>query len=144
MKTKAFIFAVMVAIFSAMPVSSQTAQENFDKGMKHFDQKEYSQAIECFDAAIKIEPDFSVAFLERGIAKLLNQEYRGAIYDFNKVIELDPENCEAYLYRSKAKEKTGDPEGAKKDKENQISCWKNLVKKKETRIWYRFLSMKKN
>jgi len=116
MKTIKLLFITLLALVVYNPIWSQTAHEYYNQGNKHLDQKEYTESIQSFDAAIELNTGFSKAFLRRGVAKLYNEEYFGAIEDFDKVIELEPDNYEAYWYRSKVKEIIGDTMGANKDK----------------------------
>jgi len=117
MKTTTIIIITVLAVFFTNSVKSQSVQEDFEKGIKYLDQKEYPQAIQIFDSVIKAEPEFARAFLMRGISKLCNEEYFGAIEDFDKAIELEPDNYKSYLFRSMANEKVGDLKGAVMDKE---------------------------
>lgn len=45
------------------------------------------ESIEDFDKVIQIDPDFGIAYLNRGISKALSEDMGGACNDWNKAIE---------------------------------------------------------
>ncbi len=49
--------------------------------------------------AIEINPNFTDAYHDRGLAKDKLQDYSGAIQDYNKAIELNPNSSDAYYNR---------------------------------------------
>ena len=51
----------------------------------------YSQAIEDFNKAIKINPSYTETYSNRGHAYAVLGNYRQAIEDFNKAIEINPD-----------------------------------------------------
>lgn len=51
-------------------------------------------AIELFDEAIELNPNFGAAYHERGRAKLLNGDKDGSIEDMKKSLELNPKEGE--------------------------------------------------
>jgi len=51
----------------------------------------------------EINPNFTDAYHDRGIAKVNLQNNKGAIQDFNKAIELNPNYAKAYYNRGIAK-----------------------------------------
>ncbi len=61
-----------------------------------FEQGDYEGAIEMFNQAIELKPDFSYAYNNRGYAKLKLGDFKGARKDINKALALDPENSYAY------------------------------------------------
>ena len=52
--------------------------------------EDYESAIENFTKAIKLKPDYSEAYNNRGIAYTGKGDYEKAIEDYNTAIELDP------------------------------------------------------
>ena len=63
----------------------------------------YEEAIKDYDKAIELDPDYSDAYNNRGLAKYYLDKYGEAIKDFNKVIELTPNYTNAYYDRGNAK-----------------------------------------
>ena len=56
--------------------------------------KRFKEAIECCNAAIKIYPDFSIAYSIMGDAHMFLNEHKSAIDVFTKALKLDPNNSE--------------------------------------------------
>ena len=53
-------------------------------------------AIADYTRAIELNPDYAMAYNNRGIAHLQKREYDKAIADYSKAIELDPDYAVAY------------------------------------------------
>jgi lipoprotein NlpI len=67
----------------------------------------YDKAIEDFDKAIELVPNYANAYANRGSIYAYNGLYDKAIADFGKVIELDPKYAIAYNERGIAYEDKG-------------------------------------
>ena len=65
-----------------------------------FNEKDTSKAIELYNQAIDIKPDFSEAYNNRGILRKDLNDQEGALQDYNKAIELDPNNEGKYNNRA--------------------------------------------
>jgi len=114
MKNKAIpVVMVLIGVYIFAPiVSAETAEEWNEKGISfgtagedeiYFLGKagECEKAIECFDKAIELDPNYAEAYNNRGLVyyRCLNQ-YERAIEDFNKSIELNP-HCGNPAYDSR-------------------------------------------
>jgi tetratricopeptide (TPR) repeat protein len=64
---------------------------------------------------IAADPDFYLAYNNRGVARYRLEDFEGAIEDFSKAIDLAPDSALAYNNRGLARVKTKDLEGAVKD-----------------------------
>jgi len=64
---------------------------------------------------IAANPDFYLAYNNRGVARYRLEDFESAIEDFSKAIELAPDSALAYNNRGLAKVKTKDLDGAVKD-----------------------------
>jgi len=62
--------------------------------------KQYDSAIIYLDRAIKLKPDFTSAWFNRGIGKINIKNYEGAKSDFNKVLEIEKGHTGAYIMRA--------------------------------------------
>ena len=88
---------------------TQLAVSQYNKlGLRRIDERKYEEAIAAFTEAIKIEPDESSNYQNRGAAKemLLSQsgattlnEYEGVIADYTEAINLDPNTPVSYYQR---------------------------------------------
>ncbi len=69
--------------------------------------KDYVGAIDDYNKAIELYPNYAIAYYNRGGAKYDLQDYAGAIEDYNKAIELDPKCKHFYYFRGLAKKHLG-------------------------------------
>lgn len=94
----------------------------------------YQEAIQDFDAAIGLIPDFAIVYYNRGnayyrwdIAKRKNddtgivQDFARTIQDWNKVLEFNPDFVDAYVNRGIAKAKRRDYVAAIQDYTDAIN-----------------------
>ena len=58
-----------------------------------------------------IDPYYSKAYFNRGVAKSILKMYKESITDFTKVIQLDPTDTEAYNSRGRARFESNDKKG---------------------------------
>ena len=61
------------------------------------DPSKYMRSIEDFNQALRIDPQFANAYLNRGAAYLSQGDYQRAIDDFNRAIQIKPQSVMAYL-----------------------------------------------
>ena len=66
------------------------------KGITMFDNKEWFDAENCFNTAIRISPANFKAFYNRGKLRLKTEETEGAIADLDKATSLKPEHAKAH------------------------------------------------
>ncbi|WP_232224244.1 serine protease [Mastigocladopsis repens] len=59
-------------------------------------QKDYEKAIADFTQAIRLKPDFALAYNNRGFARLQEKDGKGAMEDFKQAIAIKPDLAEAY------------------------------------------------
>jgi tetratricopeptide (TPR) repeat protein len=75
----------------------------------------YKSAIDNYNIAIQCNPQDEVAYINRGIARVVIGEYETAIEDLNKVLQINPQNAQAYAERGLARAMIGDNEAAIED-----------------------------
>jgi PGF-CTERM protein len=80
---------ISLCIFAPI-VTATTAEEWNEQGFRFLESGDYEKAIECFDKAIELNPNYTDAYLNRGLAYLYLEQNERAIEDFEKVIELNP------------------------------------------------------
>jgi tetratricopeptide (TPR) repeat protein len=71
--------------------------------------------IQKWTDEIRLYPENSLAYVNRGMARHLTGDFREAIADFSKAIELDPNSSVAYNDRGLSKVKSKDFDGAVRD-----------------------------
>lgn len=89
---------------------------------------EFEAAVTDFTAVVEIKPDFSWAFIKRGMAYGQMGLSAAAIADFTHVIETDPKNGYAYYARGREYWATGDYLKAKEDYDRAVKLdpqWKD-------------------
>ncbi len=89
--------------------------EKLDKGIEERAEIHYSGAIEDYDKALEINPEYTDAYNHRGNAKKEQGNYSGAIEDYDKALEIDPKYVAAYNNRGLAKAEQGNYSGAIED-----------------------------
>lgn len=65
-------------------------------GQLYIEQKKLPEAIALFDEAIELNPNFALAYHERGRAKLLNGDKDGSVEDMKKELELNPKEIQGF------------------------------------------------
>lgn len=99
--------------------ASEEETELYNLGTTANSQGEYKMAIEYFSKVIKMNPNFSEAYVNRGTAysriknpdaksSFYDEQINNAISDFDKAIAIDPKNGYAYYNRAVAKYIKGD------------------------------------
>jgi hypothetical protein len=73
---------------------------------------ETDKALQDYNEAIGLYPEFILAYNNRGIVKGMMNDTRGALADFSRAIELKPDYADAWYNRGLAYLQLGDPERA--------------------------------
>jgi tetratricopeptide (TPR) repeat protein len=89
-----------------------SAEKYFSEGNALYFQNNYKKAIEKFNLAISLKPNYTNAYLFRGLAKDDMEDYNGAMADYKKAIELEPNNEDGYIAVGNLKKNLKDYEGA--------------------------------
>lgn len=100
------IFAICLILNNAYAQNS--AEEHLKAGMKYFVEKNYDNAINEYNTAIQLNPDFGLAYFFRGMACSENGDLDQAMSDFDKVIVHNPDITEAHYFRGYVYQKKGD------------------------------------
>lgn len=96
-------------------VQSQTIAEWNEKASENIHSKKYQEAIRNYTEIIKLNPNDSAVYFDRGFAKQLAKDYSGSILDFGKAIEMDSSNPDNFYLRAVSKMYMKDFMGAKHD-----------------------------
>jgi len=86
----------------AARLPSNDAFASFSSGDAKKNSGRYDEAIEDYDQAIRVEPNYAKAYNNRGLAYYHKHDYDRAIAEFNQAITLDPNYADAYNNRGLA------------------------------------------
>ena len=103
------------------------ADQKLDEGNRLYYAKDYYGAIKLYREAIKLKPDWSWPYNNRGIAYDDLKQYERAIQDYNKAIQLNPNYANAYLNRGAAYDELKQYERAIQDCNKAIELDPNLA-----------------
>ncbi len=81
------------------PAKVETANEYFEMGDYQYDLGNCTQAIENYDTAINMDPNFAQALNNRGYTYMRLRDYNKALKDLDKAIELRPDYVQALMNR---------------------------------------------
>lgn len=102
------------------PANQMSAQELDARGDNKYNNEDYQGAIEDYNLAIQMEPDYAEAYYDRAWAKKDLGDNQGAITDYNLAIQLQPDYANSYRGRGVAKANLGDNQGAITDYDQAI------------------------
>ncbi len=90
------------------PAGPKTAHDWFEQGfLLMFTTDDIPGAIRAFAMAIRLDPDYARAYLNRGMAYERIDNLQQAIEDFSKAIELEPGEGKNYYVRSMTHRRIG-------------------------------------
>jgi tetratricopeptide (TPR) repeat protein len=99
------------------PQEELTAQELFERGFATADKNE---KLGFYSEAIKLKPDYVLAFLNRGNVRSELGDADGALTDYNEAIRLKPHDAFALYNRAMAYSDRGDVDRARMDYDEAI------------------------
>ena len=93
--------ALIAVVLCVRPVMAQSEDETdpvklFDKGQDAHAKGDYKLAVELYEAAIKLKPEFPEAEFQRAMALLFSNHKAEAIEGFNRAVALRPDWAMAY------------------------------------------------
>lgn len=107
-------------IQSGEETGANLATAYYNRGITHRRERHYDRAIQDYDQAIRLKPDYAEAFSNRGIAYYDKGHYDRAIEDYDQAIRLNPNIAEAFNNRSLAYYKKAQYERATQDFDQTI------------------------
>ena len=108
----------------AIKIDNKNFLTHFKKALAQEDIGEIDKAINSYNISIKLNPNYSNAYTNRGILKFQKKNYEGALSDLNKSIGLE-EYFKAFNNRGLVKSKLGDKKGAVDDFKKAIKLEPN-------------------
>jgi tetratricopeptide (TPR) repeat protein len=94
-----------------------TAQQWFERG---FLTEDLDEQVRFNSQAIRLKPEYAMAFYNRGVARQDKGDLEGALQDYNEAIRLNPNHAEALVNRGNVHADQGDLAGALKDYDEAI------------------------
>ncbi len=86
-----------------------TAQELTSRGVALGREKRLAEAIECFEQALRLDPDFALAYRNLGYARELLGDSAGALAAYRRAVELNPTGVDVLKRLGEALFKSGNP-----------------------------------
>ena len=75
----------------------------------------YDEAVADYTEAIRLKPDYAMAYHNRALAKTRHKDFDSAIVDFTEAIRLNSDYAEAYAHRGVAQAELGNIDEARSD-----------------------------
>ena len=119
MKRIILILASIIVFFSAV-LEAGDERDLFRKGSNFANKGDYDRALECFNEAIQINPEYIAAYLAMAIVCVNKKIYYKAIESLNNIIYLNKKNANAYYILAMVYEEVNDTFGA-------IDAWNNYL-----------------
>ncbi len=80
------------------------AEKDNNVGVNMMGKRDYKGAIEEFSKSLSKDPNFVIAFVNRGLAKAKLKDFEGAVKDYNAALHIDRHNFSALSGRAQAYE----------------------------------------
>ncbi|NJN03248.1 MAG: tetratricopeptide repeat protein [Leptolyngbyaceae cyanobacterium SL_1_1] len=93
---------------------------DYQQGLEKLHAGDRTGAIQAFNRALRVQPDWAEAYTQRAKAKFGNGDHSGAIADYTQALQRQP-TSEAHLGRGLARVATGDTQGAIADAEQALT-----------------------
>ncbi len=91
------------------------SKKHIVKAKSYLKYKLYDQALAEFDKAVRSDPQYTEAYIQRGLLYIDKPNLHRAIEDFNSALRLDPRHVKAHHYRGDTHCKIGNSKSAKED-----------------------------
>jgi tetratricopeptide (TPR) repeat protein len=102
-KNKSLLGLVLCLFFWViLPAQNEKAFDFYSAGVRAGYVYDYGEAIYNYSEAIKLKPDYTMAYYNRGVAYFKNKENDNAINDFRMVISQDSSYVDAYYFMGEA------------------------------------------
>lgn len=101
--------AMMLIIFTLLLSSSgfsQTAESLVESGKLKMKSKDINAALNDFTNAIKLNPKYELAYVNRALCRMAQGKWEQAIPDCNKALEINSKQAIAFFVRGCAKANT--------------------------------------
>ncbi|MGC8452239.1 MAG: tetratricopeptide repeat-containing serine protease family protein [Cylindrospermopsis raciborskii] len=105
-------YGIPINAYKSSPIYFNNAEFYFNKAYNLSQAGDNQGAMVNYTIAIQIQPTYTYAYNNRGLARSNLGDNQGAIDDYNQAIKLDPNYALAYYNRGLARYNLGDNQGA--------------------------------
>jgi tetratricopeptide (TPR) repeat protein len=131
MSYKRLCYGLLVVLILCLPFipaffsdsSAEQAKSKFDEGKTLAIAGDLDAAIPCYSEAIKLNPQFAEAYIQRGLTYADLGMYEKAIQDCTEAIKLNPDDPGYYYVRRSIHLNNGRHREARADYEMAESIW---------------------
>lgn len=89
-------------VSSTVSTDQMTAKEFYDRGLEKANKEDYKGAIEDYNEALRLSPNYVIVYYSRGYARNQLEDYKEAIEDLNQYIQKNPKDAAARSQRGLA------------------------------------------
>ncbi len=80
----------------------------------------YEDAIELYNIALKIDPNYEYSWLNKGLALEKLKQYKNAVASYDQVLNIDPKNQRALSYKARTLKSLNNYEMA-------VECYERII-----------------
>jgi tetratricopeptide (TPR) repeat protein len=96
---------VAPAVSTPSPVADQkVVSAYYSKALRESQDKDFQEAIKDYTEVIHLRPDYTEAYINRGIAYFGLKQFENAIADYSVAIRLNPDDSSGYFNRARARD----------------------------------------
>ncbi|MCK4404684.1 MAG: tetratricopeptide repeat protein [candidate division Zixibacteria bacterium] len=112
---KSFLFLFLIFGFLSCANKEKQAEKHFKKGFEYQNQGNLDKALEEYQKALQLNPNYTQVYTNVGTVYLEKKDYDQAILQFKKVIELNHWDTKAHYNLGFAYLKKGEVEKAQEE-----------------------------
>jgi tetratricopeptide (TPR) repeat protein len=114
-KKRIYHFFIIALFLPAGVYAQSEAKDFYTQGCQKSNADETQAAIQDFNRAIELKPDYAQAFAKRGLAKTNARDYVAALEDFDQALRLKPDDADTYVNRGHVRNLLNKPKEAIND-----------------------------